>query len=253
MTPVQIINLALGKIGDSQKITAVDDGSRAAAEASLIYDHTLRATLRAFPWSFATKYRALTLTQGPAWDDDAPVQDWSSTVTYAVGDVVTNDDVVYYCILAHLNQEPPNATYWSTTATEYANGDWMYAYRWPTDCIFVRRVVPGGGMARQFNATPIEFRIGRDANGLLVYTHEQDATIEYTTIDCTSLYADDLFIDAFSSLLASKLAPVLSRIDKMEQRAYAMFKLAIQEAAAVSSREQQLHKPGEADHIRARG
>jgi hypothetical protein len=37
---------------------------------------------------------------------------WSNAVTYAVGDLVLSGGVTYYCILAHLNHVPPNATYW---------------------------------------------------------------------------------------------------------------------------------------------
>jgi hypothetical protein len=37
---------------------------------------------------------------------------WNNAVAYTVGDLVIQSSVVYYCILAHTNQMPPNATYW---------------------------------------------------------------------------------------------------------------------------------------------
>jgi hypothetical protein len=37
---------------------------------------------------------------------------WSSLTNYVYGDVVSSGGVNYYCILAHTNQVPPNATYW---------------------------------------------------------------------------------------------------------------------------------------------
>lgn len=37
---------------------------------------------------------------------------WSNAVNYVVGDLVVQGGVNYYCILAHINQVPPNATYW---------------------------------------------------------------------------------------------------------------------------------------------
>lgn len=37
---------------------------------------------------------------------------WSGVTAYVVGDVVTSGGANYYCILAHTNQIPPNATYW---------------------------------------------------------------------------------------------------------------------------------------------
>src|SRR5688572_6769756 len=37
---------------------------------------------------------------------------WNMATAYTVGDLVTRLGVTYYCILAHTNQQPPNATYW---------------------------------------------------------------------------------------------------------------------------------------------
>jgi hypothetical protein len=40
------------------------------------------------------------------------VATWSNVTAYAVGDLASRLSVNYYCILAHTNQQPPNATYW---------------------------------------------------------------------------------------------------------------------------------------------
>ena len=37
---------------------------------------------------------------------------WSGATAYVVGDLASDGGVNYYCILAHTNQQPPNATYW---------------------------------------------------------------------------------------------------------------------------------------------
>lgn len=37
---------------------------------------------------------------------------WSNATAYAVGDLAAQAGVNYYCITAHTNQTPPNATYW---------------------------------------------------------------------------------------------------------------------------------------------
>jgi hypothetical protein len=37
---------------------------------------------------------------------------WSNATAYTVGDLVTFSGTVYYCILGHTNQTPPNATFW---------------------------------------------------------------------------------------------------------------------------------------------
>jgi hypothetical protein len=45
---------------------------------------------------------------------------WSNVTAYTVGDLVSRLGVNYYCILAHTNQQPPNATYWyALTGTIY--------------------------------------------------------------------------------------------------------------------------------------
>ncbi|MEX2319033.1 MAG: hypothetical protein WD626_04215, partial [Bauldia sp.] len=40
---------------------------------------------------------------------------WSATTAYVVRDAVTSGGSTYYCILAHTNQVPPNATFWTLT------------------------------------------------------------------------------------------------------------------------------------------
>lgn len=37
---------------------------------------------------------------------------WSGATNYTVGDLVVSAGVNYYCVQAHINQVPPNATYW---------------------------------------------------------------------------------------------------------------------------------------------
>jgi hypothetical protein len=37
---------------------------------------------------------------------------WSNATNYVIGDLVVQGGVNYYCVLAHINQVPPNAGYW---------------------------------------------------------------------------------------------------------------------------------------------
>jgi hypothetical protein len=255
-TKIDIINQALLKLGHSQTIASLGEASREAYTGNLLYDPALHETLRQFPWSFATKYLALTLRSGPAWDTDAPVLAWSSTETYAVNDVVSLGGTLYYAIAASLNQTPPNSTYWSTTAPENTNGDWLYAYYYPSDCLFGRRLVPEG-LGRTFDPAPLPFRVGRTFTGttdvLLVYSNQPEATLEYTAlVECSQDFADALFEDALSWRLAGKMAPSLSRNGLKTKECWAMFLACIDTAAAVSSREHQPEPHGDAEWIRAR-
>jgi hypothetical protein len=255
MTSVQLLNLALLKIGVSKGVTAISDATREAYTGGIVFDHVLRATLRQFPWPFATKYLQLVQTQGPATSDDDNVQAWAADQTYAVGDTVSVGGLYYYCILSHINHLPPNGTYWNLTVLSQANGDWTYAYRWPSDCLFARRFLPSGtsaSMARTYNENPPPFRVGRDANGLLLYVHERFAVLEYTVIDCDHLWADDLFIDAFTWRLAAYLAPSLAKDDKVTKTCMAVYPLATELAATVATRESQMPKNGDAEWTNTR-
>lgn len=76
-------NLALSRVGVSQQVTDLsvdEDGipaenSQEAVQLRLHYSEAIRATLRDFPWPFATKYAELTLLEGTV---NAPVNgDWT--------------------------------------------------------------------------------------------------------------------------------------------------------------------------------
>jgi hypothetical protein len=49
---------------------------------------------------------------------------WSGATAYVIGDLASRLGVTYYCLVAHTNQQPPNATYWypiPSTAYEIPN------------------------------------------------------------------------------------------------------------------------------------
>lgn len=55
--------------------------------------------------------------------DAVPITEWSSSTAYSVGDKVAHEGSSYYCIQAHTNQEPPNATYWMVIGAKGEPGD----------------------------------------------------------------------------------------------------------------------------------
>ena len=99
---IQAVNLALVRIGVSKTIVTLQDQTREAFTALVVYDHEFRATLRSHPWPFATKYATLTVVAG--------------------------------------------------SRTTHVNADWVYAYNYPTDCIFARRIAESA-TGRTFNET----------------------------------------------------------------------------------------------------
>jgi hypothetical protein len=198
---IRALNLALLSIGQSKTITSLSEATRQGFAGALIYDHEFCATLRAFPWPFATKYLALTLVDG--------------------------------------------------TADEATNDDWQYAYAYPEDCVFARRLVPA--LKRQYDPEPIEFRVGRLDDALVVYADVADPTLEYTAkFDCPAHLGDELFIAALAWRLAHRLAPALAKDSAMVGTAYRMYVEALEKAAVVASREHQHPLPGESEWVRGR-
>lgn len=65
---VDICNLALTRLGASS-ISSLDETSTEAVKAKAVYDHVREATLRALPWGWATRTRALAQTAQtvPPW------------------------------------------------------------------------------------------------------------------------------------------------------------------------------------------
>jgi len=258
MTALEIGNNALKNAGITVEVEALDEASPEALLLRRFHDHVLRACLRRFPWAFATKYAELTLVRGPFWETDPTaltlVQAWSNTATYVAGDVVRNDDLNYYCLLANTATEPPNATYWSTSeddAPDYANGDWLYGYRQPSDCLYERRLVEAS-TGRKFNPTAIPFRVGRDDNGLLVFTDRQEAVLEYTMLDCTNLWSNDLFLLYFEWSLTAAVIPGLERAQKSVVDALKIAEMYYSLATSRDSNESQQEPPGDPDWIRGR-
>lgn len=243
---VEVVNRALIRIGARTIANLYTEQSREAEAARLIFEAELKATLRDFPWPFATKYEtALAIVAG--------------------------------------------------TSTVPANVDWTFAYRYPADAVFVRRIavegigrqpalrVPGS-WAEAWNpglgAQPPEYRIGNDVDGSLFYTNTEDPTIEYTArIPNTVLRADELFRDAFAWRLAASLAPSLAQVDpdlpeqqgrgplerqrerkvtEAQQRARAadaawrMYYGVLVKAKVAAANEQQQPPPGDAEWIAGR-
>jgi hypothetical protein len=73
---VQVVNMALVKIGSRTIRNLSTEQSREAVAAALVFEDTLRSVLRDHPWAFATRYvDPLTLVDGAEGDPASP--DWT--------------------------------------------------------------------------------------------------------------------------------------------------------------------------------
>lgn len=130
--------------------------------------------------------------------------------------------------------------------------EWAYSYRYPSDCIFLRRIL--SGIRNETRQSRVSFKLSRDSAGILVYTDEREACAEYTErVTDSNLYPSD-FILAFSYRLAHYIIPSLTSGDTSARRD-AIFKLYLQElslARSGSYNEEQPDELPDSEFIRAR-
>jgi hypothetical protein len=145
----------------------------------------------------------------------------------------------------------PFATKYGTLGLveEDPNDDWTYSYRYPSDCMAVRRIVTGLGRA---NPKPPPFEIGADDNGRLIYTDQEDAVIRYTRLVEDAALYPAVFGEAVSWWLAGLLAPGLAKDRKQAQTAFQMYEIIKGQAYAQQLNEQQQTDEPESEFIRAR-
>lgn len=135
---------------------------------------------------------------------------------------------------------------------EEPTSEWAYSYRYPSDCLDVRRII--SPLRKDNQDSRIEYIIGQDDSGLIIYCDEADAAIEYTVrSDTPSKYPPD-FMMALSLRLAFYIAPRLTKGDPfgLRQVVSQMYGAAIRDAAAASFNEQEEGRLPESEFIRGR-
>lgn len=106
---------------------------------------------------------------------------------------------------------------------ECPTDEWNYSYRYPSDCLFVRRII--SGIKRESREIRVPYQVSSDASGLLILTDVADAKIEYTKrAEQVQFYPSD-FLLAFSYLLAALIAPRITKGDsfKLKNEMYALY------------------------------
>jgi hypothetical protein len=140
-----------------------------------------------------------------------------------------------------------------TPVEDNPNDDWDFSYRYPSDCLFVRRV---WGVVRTPTLTEtIKYDIGSDTTGRLIYTDEDDAEIEFTArIEDVSQWPVD-FTFAFAYLLAAKISGRLLKSDPigMGERMMRAYSMQMLKARANNENERRPDAPPESEIITSRG
>jgi hypothetical protein len=179
-SPADVINVALVRLGYKDRIGNLYEGSMPSKAALDIYAQTRDELLRQFDWEFAEGNVSLTLLK------QAPSGGYIPPVTWT---------------------------------TAYPPVPWLYEYELPTDYIKIRAIKPTPLFLFNADPQPYRFSLANDnsytpakrvllcnvADALLVYTRQ--------VTDPATWEAD--FVEAFSSALARRLAPILANADML--------------------------------------
>lgn len=130
--------------------------------------------------------------------------------------------------------------------------EWDFSYRYPTDCLKIRRIL--SGIRNDTVDTRVPYKIAQDDSGLLIYTDTEDAEIEYTVREENSERYPADFIMALSYRLAHYIGPRVTGGDfiTLGQQIYQYYQIEISNAASVSFNEEQGDIVPDSELIRAR-
>lgn len=135
---------------------------------------------------------------------------------------------------------------------EDPNDEWDYSYRYPTNCLRIRKIL--SGIRNDTRQSRVPYQIAQDDAGRILFTDQEDACIVYTRKETDpDKYTSD-FVLAFSFRLANYIAPRLTAGDPfgLGKRALEMYSYEISVAAANAMNEQQDEELVDSELIRAR-
>lgn len=150
--------------------------------------------------------------------------------------------------------EWPFATKIATLSLVASNptAEWAYSYRYPSDCLMITRILSGVRNDSRQSRAP--YKILRDNTGLLIYSDEVTAQIEYIAkTDDPTFYTPD-YIMALSLRLAVYIAPKLTKGDPygMANKVMAMYIQEISRAQASATNEGQRDEMPDSEFVRVR-
>jgi len=136
---------------------------------------------------------------------------------------------------------------------ENPSDEWRYCYKYPVDCINIRRIISGRRIDTKESTIP--FRIVTDTSGLVIYTDQSNAEIEYTrNLTNAGLFSSEFDL-ALSFRLASLIGARLTGGDpfKIKQDMLIQYEIELGRAKKKNMNEEASDRDQESDLIRARG
>lgn len=131
---------------------------------------------------------------------------------------------------------------------------YTYAYRYPSDCLFARRIIAEEERTESRNSR-WSYDLLADDEGTLIVTDKESAVLEYTSIlGRQESRWKSSFIIAFSQRLASLVAPRLMKGDtaKVGDRVISLERAARAKAMAICANEVQPDEEPDSDSVRVR-
>jgi len=116
---------------------------------------------------------------------------------------------------------------------EHDNSEWTYAYRLPIDCYFPLRIQTGD--RNDTEESMIEFDLGSDDGGPVLFTDEPEAVLEYVYLIDNPLRWDPDFKMAFTFLLGHLIAPKLTGGDQFKLGDKCLQKYGIWKSTAIAN------------------
>lgn len=133
------------------------------------------------------------------------------------------------------------------------NSEWAYSYKYPVDCLCMRRIL--SGIRNDDRNTEVTYKLAHNTSGVIIYTDEPTAFVEYTgRSEDPQIYPPD-FTMALSYYLASLLAPRLTGGDPfdLKTKAEKMYRIELSKAAANAFNEEKVEDPPDSEFISIRG
>lgn len=139
----------------------------------------------------------------------------------------------------------------SLALTDVEITNWLYAYKYPADCVAARRLVYEG-LRNPRSDQRIPYEIGYDGTQRLILTDQVDAELIYTARITDPNLFSPLFVTAFAWLLAEPIAMPLAVSTSLADRAAKRASQWLSAAIAGNLREGQEDQPAESEFISAR-
>lgn len=184
-SPADVANLALVRLGRTERVGNLFDGTPAAKRILDIYGQTRDAVLTELDWDFAERTVALTLLKTAPPGGYVPPTVWSQALYPAL--------------------------------------PWYFEYAYPTDCLQIRSLRQAPLFSPSFDPKPVLFDQANDNTlvppGKVILTNLQYAIAVYTARVTDPATWDAQFVEAIVAALARRLAVGMGGIELLKVEA----------------------------------